>query len=201
MPRPRSIDDEEILEAARETFFEHGIQATTAQIAERAGISEGTIFRRFGTKHDLFLAAMDLEDPPEWVDRLEAFDGHRELRAFLSSLGGDIVDFYLEMIPKWNMIDSNIDPGEMLDDPEEAPPVKVLRQLMEFFETQREAGRLGPCDPEVVARMYVGSLFQYAFAETAGVNEVMGLDRELYLEGVVDQLFDGIAPDPSTSTT
>src|SRR5436305_3431267 len=58
MARPQSIRDEDILEAARAVFLEGGYQATTAQVAERAGVSEGSLFKRFKSKDDLFRAAM-----------------------------------------------------------------------------------------------------------------------------------------------
>ena len=38
--RPLSISDDTILDAAKAVFVEEGVGATTAKIAERAGISE-----------------------------------------------------------------------------------------------------------------------------------------------------------------
>ncbi|MBU6163239.1 MAG: TetR family transcriptional regulator, partial [Myxococcales bacterium] len=38
MARPTTIDDEVILEAARQVFLEEGYAATTASIARRAGV-------------------------------------------------------------------------------------------------------------------------------------------------------------------
>ena len=61
MPRPVSIHNDAILEAASQVFLAHGYQASTAEIARRAGVSEGSIFKRFKTKTDLFLAAMDVQ--------------------------------------------------------------------------------------------------------------------------------------------
>ncbi|MCU1279386.1 MAG: Transcriptional regulator, TetR family protein, partial [bacterium] len=65
MARPTTISDESILEAARAVFLEHGLAATTAEVAKRAGVAEGSIFKRFATKAELFKAAMkvDFEDP------------------------------------------------------------------------------------------------------------------------------------------
>jgi AcrR family transcriptional regulator len=49
---------EEILDAARHEFAERGLHGTsTDDIAKRAGISQPYVFRLFGTKKDLFLAA------------------------------------------------------------------------------------------------------------------------------------------------
>ena len=54
MARPATIKDEEILRAAARCFSARGISATTAEVAERARISEGTIFHRFKSKAELF---------------------------------------------------------------------------------------------------------------------------------------------------
>jgi AcrR family transcriptional regulator len=45
-----------ILEAARSVFAEQGLDAGVAEIAERAGVGVGTIFRRFPRKEDLLAA-------------------------------------------------------------------------------------------------------------------------------------------------
>jgi AcrR family transcriptional regulator len=48
-----------VLDAAREVFAEHGIDAPVTEIAERAGVGVGTIFRRFPTKDDLLVAVVE----------------------------------------------------------------------------------------------------------------------------------------------
>ena len=47
-----------VLDAAREVFAEQGIDAPVLEIAERAGVGVGTIFRRFPTKDDLLAAVV-----------------------------------------------------------------------------------------------------------------------------------------------
>ncbi len=50
----------QILEAAAEIFSDHGYQgATIRQIADRAGLAEGTIYLYFSSKRDLLLAAWE----------------------------------------------------------------------------------------------------------------------------------------------
>ncbi|WP_327636746.1 TetR/AcrR family transcriptional regulator [Kribbella sp. NBC_00482] len=47
-----------ILTAATEAFAEHGPKATTEQVAVRAGVAVGTVFRHFPTKDALIVAIM-----------------------------------------------------------------------------------------------------------------------------------------------
>jgi AcrR family transcriptional regulator len=47
-----------ILDAAAAVFAERGLDASTAEIARRAGVGEATLFRRFPTKDDLIVAIL-----------------------------------------------------------------------------------------------------------------------------------------------
>jgi AcrR family transcriptional regulator len=47
-----------ILDAAAAVFAKRGLEASTAEIARRAGVGEATLFRRFPTKTDLIVAIL-----------------------------------------------------------------------------------------------------------------------------------------------
>ncbi|GAA2343305.1 helix-turn-helix domain-containing protein [Dactylosporangium salmoneum] len=53
-----------LLAAAADEFAERGLEASIADIAKRAGIGKGTVFRHFATKEDLIAAIV--------LDRVEA---------------------------------------------------------------------------------------------------------------------------------
>lgn len=52
-----------LLAAAADEFAEHGLEASVADIARRAGVGKGTVFRHFPTKDDLIAAIV--------LDRIE----------------------------------------------------------------------------------------------------------------------------------
>ena len=52
---------ERIVAAAIEVFAESGLDASTAEIAQRAGVGEATLFRRFPSKGDLIQAIVETQ--------------------------------------------------------------------------------------------------------------------------------------------
>jgi AcrR family transcriptional regulator len=77
-----------VLDAAREVFAEQGIDAPVNDIAERAGVGVGTIFRRFPTKDDLLVAVVEQRAVQliEAADAaLESSDPGAALRRFMET--------------------------------------------------------------------------------------------------------------------
>jgi AcrR family transcriptional regulator len=78
----RNLD--RLLEAAGECFAERGIDCSVDEIARRAGVGHGTVFRRFPTKEALLLAVVvkriealtaTAEEAADATDVEPAFDG------------------------------------------------------------------------------------------------------------------------------
>lgn len=73
MGRHKTISDDQVLGIARGLFRARGHDVTTREIAQAAGISEAILYQRFGSKDDLFFAAMRPKGPD-----VEALLGPRE---------------------------------------------------------------------------------------------------------------------------
>lgn len=75
--RAKALPPEErraaILAAARPLVLQQGARVTTKQVADAAGIAEGTLFRIFDTKHDLVAAVIDdVIDPTPVIQAIES---------------------------------------------------------------------------------------------------------------------------------
>jgi AcrR family transcriptional regulator len=77
-----------ILEAAREAFAEHGLAVTLDEIAQRAGVGVGTVYRRFADKEQLIEALFEdrMREFAELAEEcLQADDAWDGLVRFLES--------------------------------------------------------------------------------------------------------------------
>lgn len=198
MARPVSIKDETIIAAAREVFLERGIQATTAEVAQRAGVSEGSVFKRFRSKVDLFRAAMeDKLSEPDWVRDLPGRVGTGDVRENLQAIGMEMIAFFRDLMPLMMMSWSNPAPNGLpctIAGPN-PPPLRALKSLTGYFEAEIRAGRLRPQDAEIVARAFLGSVNNFVFFELLHrMNGELPLAAETYVRGLVSLLWSGVEP-------
>lgn len=80
---------ERLLQVAAEAFAEHGENASLDDIAKRAGVGSGTLYRHFPTRQDLLEAA--------YVDRLEAMAARADVFAAQLPPGEALVEWLHEV--------------------------------------------------------------------------------------------------------
>jgi AcrR family transcriptional regulator len=209
MARIPKITNQQILEAARQVFLQQGFSASTLEIAQQAGISEASIFKRFSTKEELFFAAMGIPEKPLWVNELESLSGKGNLKENLINICLQIMEFYREMLPRLMMLRSR---GNAIAElaGKEPKPMRDVKVITAFLESEINQDRLRPCDPQTVAHILLGSLMNYVFLEQMS-SQVSISTTELamgtylnsgdcatevsaFVQSLVDIVWQGIAP-------
>ncbi len=117
-----------IVDAALPLILEHGERVTTRQIADAAGIAEGTIFRAFADKDDVIAAVVDKAlDPAPLEEALAAID---VTRPFDKCLDASIAVIQRRVVDVWRVL-SAVGPRfhETKSGPQ--PPSPALEALFE----------------------------------------------------------------------
>lgn len=199
--RPPTIDSEKLLEVAREVFLERGIRATTLEVAERAGVSEGAIFHRFKSKEGLFGAAMRLDqnDVPQLLMKELAGLGELEIQEALIQLATTLLEVGRIALPLMMMSWSNPSLcGATPCDNNRENYRKFIKQLAAFFEGQMNQGTLRRLDAEVVARTFLGSVHHYCMSRLiASDSPGVMIPEGMFVRGLVDLLLNGASPGAS----
>lgn len=193
--RPPTVDVDRILAVAREVFLERGFRATTSEVAERASVSEGSIFHHFKTKEALFRQAMNLE--PEETARIlgDAISQmeKQDIREGLEHFAEKIIEVGRITLPLMMMTWSN--PEVCTASPQKAAFRGLMYRVIHYFEAQVESKRLRKIDPEIVARCFLGSLHHFCMVQVIAPEaaELM-LPRGMFVRGLVDLILQGAAP-------
>lgn len=194
MARPRQVSNETILAAARETFLTEGPSASVRRIAERVGVSQAALFKRFGSKHQLMIAALLPTPPVELIAALNAGPTEDDIPAQLLQHAAALQRHLRTVIPQvWALKASTVPLESLLRQVDELPVEVVRRALAGWFERVEAAGHIRHIDPTALATMLMGSLQGRAMlAHLEGVH----LDTatvETWLAQVVDTLWRGIS--------
>jgi TetR/AcrR family transcriptional repressor of nem operon len=196
MARPRSFDEQGVLEAVRDQFWDAGYAATSLEDLMRvSGLGKGSLYAAFGDKHRLFLRAL----------RLYADDTHAALRAAIATAprGLDALRLIV-MSPAADPTGAAARRGCLMvnstcelvtSDPD------VRAQAQQNFETmtsliadgvtrsQREGDLPADADPTVLARALLAAMEGLTFLGRTG----MDIDT---LAATARSLADHLLPDP-----
>jgi AcrR family transcriptional regulator len=197
MARQATITDAQILDAALQEFLKDGFGARTSEIARKAGVSEGTIFKRFETKEALFCAALDIPHPASWYALAESLVGEGSARDNLTKILMGIIAHLQIALPRvitklGSHLGAERPPGA--DQMAEPPPVRDARILAEYLNREIALGRVRPCRTDLLAKMLLGSAFHYVFGHHAAKRESTPDALEAHVDGIIELIWNGIAP-------
>ncbi len=193
-----------ILESARDVFFRDGfMRANLDEMAEKAGVAKGTLYRYFESKADLYVAVLALNS--------EIFDSQLEAHAVgetaverIRSLGRFYFDHWMEY-PDYFQIFWAVDNESVIGD----LPKPVIDEISNLWESSLQvvnrvleegvrSGELVPCDTWEVAHMFwsiTNSLIESD--NTKARRQLRRRPLEPLYAHAIDTLLRGILSDPS----
>jgi AcrR family transcriptional regulator len=195
MPRPKQISDEEILAVARECFLESGVAVSAQVIADRVGLSQPALFKRFGTKDELVLRALAPPERLPVLDWIETVPVPGPFRPQLAELLEKIWDTLRWILPRIALLTtSHFSPETIFARYQIPPPLRVIMAVADALERARDNGQIrADIRPEMLSQMIFGVLQSRAFFRFM-LRSDNSADDALYIEATVDLLYRGIAP-------
>lgn len=195
MARPRTISDDQILQAARECFYEHGPSVATDVIAEQLGVSPQALFKRFNNKQDLMLAAVAPSGQAPWIPLVEAGPDDRPLSDQLTEILSELAEFFVDIARRMSVLRwSGTDPKTLMERYDEPPPITDIRVLSGWLKRAVERGLIRQIDFNAAAMLMLTSMHGPAMLTDMLGQHPTGHSRPEYVAFIVDMLLQGMVP-------
>lgn len=195
MARPRTVSDEQIIEATRRLIRAGGPQVPVEAIAAEVGVSGQAVLKRFGSRSRLVLEAIR---PPPMQDLLTAMQhgpDERPLSDQLTDLAGDMAGLFATQaqdfaILRWTPTDIKESLVPPVTDP---PPVTAIRAVTAWLQRGRERGLVGTDIDLESAALQVRAILHFVVGRSPAQ-----ADDQAYISSVVD-LFSRAIGKPDTT--
>ena len=198
MARPRLITDEQILTTMRSCVLERGAGVSLDVVAEQLGVTSPALLKRFGSRVELMLKALQPPDAPPWMATFDLGPDSRPLEAQLTEHFQRLWDFFTEVIPCVSALRESGVPHEKIFEGKRNAPFHAIRAISHWLEKANAAGLIQADAPESVATAILGALQTRAFtAHVAKVHYSTRSNRE-YLGDLVQLFTRALAPHSRT---
>ena len=196
MVRPRQFKDEDLLAVACACFIEHGPGCSTAVIAEQAGVSQATLFKRFGTKQQLMQAALKPETPVALLARIGAGPTDGPIPEQLGHIALGLLEMFERLLPcVMTLWAAGEHPAGLLSHGVGPPlPVQVRLLIAAWFERAAAAGRARPGDADTRSMALIGACKERSFQQHLFPDAATQPSAEAYAQSLVETFWAGCAP-------
>ncbi|MGH3646624.1 MAG: TetR/AcrR family transcriptional regulator [Micromonosporaceae bacterium] len=192
-----------IIEATLPLLAEYGMKVTTSQIAQAAGIAEGTVFRAFGDKQELIDQCLQQAfNPTDGLAAIRAVPHHEPLEVRLRVIAANMADRMRKIGALMHALSAT---GYRMEQMHEQKRLGDRDQwitdttaaLVEVIGPDAATLRL---PPERVAQLFLGVVFSTQFAgrmHGCGVPDHDTADEAYAMNELVDVFLHGVVTDTS----
>lgn len=191
-----------IVAAAIDSFAEKGFAATsTSEIAKKAGVAEGTIFRHYKTKKDLLMAIIAptmakliapfvIKDLNKVLNQdFESFEDF--IKAFIENR----IEFLKNNRPLFRILIQEIPfQPELREQFKEHIAQKVFERLRQIVKHYQAKGQIIEMPPDTVIRVAASTIFGYVIARYLLAPEAEW-DDDAEIERTIQFLISGLSPE------
>lgn len=188
-----------ILAATERIIQERGLaRVTTKEIAREAGCAEGTLYKHFTDKEDLFLSVVR-ENLPSVVHVLQEHRaGTQTVRANLEEIALATLAYYDKLIPlaaSFLADTALLASYRRILDEIQGGPQRLYERIAAYIAEEQQLGRIDPQqEPMSACTLLLGSCFQFAFYRHFLGNNPLPITDQHYVAGLVKTLIAGLEP-------
>ena len=176
-----------------ELILERGYTATTTKdIAERAGVNECTIFRKFGEKKEIVVEGMKLKRWHPDISEETFSDIKRDLSEDLKMF---MRNYIKEVTPAFVKLSIGLRSPQIYDIT--APlimniPSVFIKSLSAYLAEMKRKGKIGNIDCETFASNVLASTFGYVFFKASFGDALIESESERYIDETVRIWTEGV---------
>lgn len=195
--RPRLLSDEQILDGARDCFLQHGPAISTAHIAAELGLSQATLFKRFGTKDELMLKALLPRADEPLFALLNAGPTDRSTQEQLEAIAHSCLNMLYRVIPCMMTLRAANEGAAhaAMRDPNSGP-LRVQAALQGWILRAQAHGLLREVAPRILMSAFLGALRNRTFTTHLTGAARDPAEERRFVHDLVQLLLDGAGPQP-----
>lgn len=195
--RPKKTTDSDLLNAVYRCLVRHGITASSQLIANEVGVSQATLFKRFGTKEGLIKRALvsPIIGHPIFL-RLQKLPTKGSPVQQIEELSLILLRFFEEMVPCIMLLRSggfDLPSIEEVMETKNTPPIMMRILLTNWVAELQKIHELRSIPAESIALALLGAIQHRAMRTHILHDTTMTKSDEEYLASIVEIFWNGIS--------
>ena len=189
---------DQIVKAAARLIRDRGLaRVTTREIAREAGCAEGTLYKHFENKDDLFLAVV-MESLPRFETALDpAAAAHTAIAKNLGQIGIAAIRFFEKVLPHGVALLADATlltrHRKRLGAKNTGPRV-LFEAVAEYISVEQSRGRINPAlNPISAAALILGPCFQWVLTRMINGSSPLKLTDKQFTDQLAATLLQGFA--------